>query len=96
MYIHPTANCNSIHSFRLFLRRLFKSTTTQGVPHTARILSEFHAEAPHATASEGLVQGPYMAAGAGFEPTDERQRIYQRATMPQPINCHLILIIFLA
>src|SRR6218665_124060 len=27
-----------------------------------------HAEAPQATASEGLAQGPYVAASAGFEP----------------------------
>ena len=31
-------------------------------------MSEFHAEAPQATASEGLSQGPYVAARAGFEP----------------------------
>jgi len=30
-------------------------------------LSEFHAEAPHATASEGLAQDPYVAARAGVE-----------------------------
>jgi len=29
---------------------------------------EFHAEAPRAIASEGLAQGPYAAAGVGFEP----------------------------
>ena len=28
---------------------------------------EFHAEAPQATASEGLAQGPYVAARARFE-----------------------------
>jgi len=33
---------------------------------------EFHAEAPQATVSEGLVQGPYMAARAGVEPTTLR------------------------
>ena len=31
-------------------------------------VSEFHAEAPQATASKGPAQGPYMAARAGFEP----------------------------
>jgi len=31
-------------------------------------VSEFHAEAPQATASEGLGQGPYVAAIAGFQP----------------------------
>jgi len=30
---------------------------------------EFHAEAPQATVSEGLAQGPYGAARTGFEPT---------------------------
>ena len=28
-------------------------------------MPEFHAEAPQAAASEGLAQGPYMAARAG-------------------------------
>jgi len=31
-------------------------------------VSEFHAEAPQEIASEGLAQGPYMAARARFEP----------------------------
>ena len=31
-------------------------------------MSEFHAKAPQATASEGLAHGPYVAARAGFEP----------------------------
>jgi len=31
--------------------------------------SEFHAEVQQATAREGLAQGPYKAARAGFEPT---------------------------
>ena len=30
-------------------------------------MSEFHAEAPQATAREGLAQGPYVADRAGFE-----------------------------
>ena len=31
-------------------------------------MSEFHAEASQATASEGLAHGPYVAARAGFDP----------------------------
>ena len=31
-------------------------------------VSKLHAEAPQATASEGLAQGPYVADRAGFEP----------------------------
>jgi len=48
-------------------------------------VSEFHAEAPQATASEGLAQGAYMAARVGFDtcdPPDTRRRIYQWATIP--------------
>src|SRR6218665_3189739 len=41
----------------------------RGAADTARILAEFHAEAPQATVSEGLAQGLYVAARAGFEPT---------------------------
>src|SRR6218665_2061681 len=58
-----------IHSFRLFLWRLFKSTTTRRRSrHSMDTVSEFHAEASQATASKGLSQGPYVAARAGFEP----------------------------
>ena len=32
-------------------------------------MSEFHAEASQATASEGLSEDPYVAARAGYEPT---------------------------
>jgi len=32
-------------------------------------VSEFDAEAPQATASEGLAQGPYVAAKTGLKPT---------------------------
>jgi|SRR6218665_338317 len=35
---------------------------------------EFHAEVPQATVSEGLAQGPYVAARAGFEPTTLRTK----------------------
>ena len=33
---------------------------------------EFHAEAPQATVSEGLAQGPYVTARTGFEPATLR------------------------
>src|SRR6218665_1072636 len=44
----------------------YKSPTTQR--HSTDTVSEFHAKAPQATASEGLVQGPYAAARLGFKP----------------------------
>ena len=55
-----------IHSFRQFL---FKSTTTRRHSrHSTNTVWEFHFGAPQATASEGLVQGPYVVAWAGYEP----------------------------
>src|SRR6218665_1904912 len=48
------------HSFRLFLKRLFRSTTTQRrSSHSADTVSKFDAAAPQATACEELAQGPY-------------------------------------
>ena len=74
-----------LHMIDLIHSRYFYSTSSnplllRGAPDTACVsVSEFHAEAPQATASEGLAQGPYVSR-AGFEnriPSDERQRIYQ-------------------
>src|SRR6218665_150745 len=66
-------NVKYIHSFRPFLERLFKSTTTQKRPrHSTDTVPEFRAEAPLATASDGLAQGPYVAAIAGFKLTTLR------------------------
>jgi len=42
--------------------------------HSTDTVSEFHAEAPQATASEGLTQGPYMADRAGFDPVTLRTK----------------------
>src|SRR6218665_1923767 len=46
---------------------------SEALPTTAMTLCRsLHAEALQATISEGLVQGPYVAARAGFEPTTLR------------------------
>ena len=37
-------------------------------------MSDFHAEVPQATASEGLAYGPYEVATAGFEPATLRTK----------------------
>src|SRR6218665_2385881 len=47
---------------------LLKFTTQWHSQHSTDTVSEFHSEMPQATASEGLAQGPYVAARAGFEP----------------------------
>ena len=46
------------------------STTTQRHPqHSKDTVLKFHAKAKQASESEGLAQGPYVAARAGIEPT---------------------------
>ena len=64
-----------IHSFRLILSRLFKSPTTQKRSrHSTNTVSEFHPEAPQATASEGFAQGSYVAARVGLETASLRAK----------------------
>ena len=46
-------------------------------------MSEFHAEAPEATASEGLAQVVYVAARAVFEPTILQSKGIDSTTPPQ-------------
>ena len=45
-------------------------------------VTEFHAEAPQATASEGLAQGSYVAARAGFELTTLRTKVNEFTNEP--------------
>src|SRR6218665_830599 len=50
------------------------ATTHTRSPHSTKTASEFHAEAPKGISSEGLTQGPYVTARAGFEPANLRTR----------------------
>ena len=50
-------------------------TTQRRSWHSTNTVSEFHTEAPQVTATEGLAQGPYVAARAGFEPTSFGQKV---------------------
>src|SRR6218665_2720418 len=79
-------------SFRIFLKRLFKSATTQKrFRHSTDTVLEFHAKAPQATASKGLAQGPYVAASAGFEPTTLRLKgIDSTKAPPRPTSWIII------
>ena len=45
-------------------------------------VKEFHAEAPQATSNEGLSEGPYVAARAGFKPTTLRTKGLEPTTEP--------------
>jgi len=50
-------------------------------------VSEFHAEAPQVTASEGLAQGPYVAARAGFGSMTLRTKGGESTNEPQRPIC---------
>ena len=43
---------------------------------------EFHAEAPQATVSEGLAQGPYMGARVGVEPITLKMKGVDSTNVP--------------
>ena len=79
---------NFIHSFiHLFIHSgHFLSASSSplllkgALDYSTDTVSEFHAEAPQAIASEGLAQGPYVATRAEVEPTVESHRLNQCAT----------------
>jgi len=55
------------------------------------IVSEFHAESPQATASEGLAQGPHVAARAGFLPATLRTKgVESTNEPPRPTYCYCL------
>ena len=63
---HSPVTHSFIHSFiqAISIAPLQVHCYSEALP-TQDTLLEFHAEAPQATASEGLAQGPYVAVGAG-------------------------------
>ena len=57
-------------------------------------MSELHAEAPQVTVSEGLAQGPYVAARTGFEPTTPRTKgINSTNAQQRPIHSFIYLFV---
>jgi len=50
--------------------------------HSMDTVSEFHAEAPQATVSEGLTQGPYVVARVGVEPMTLRTKDIDSTNVP--------------
>ena len=51
-------------------------------------MSEFHAEVPQAAASEGLAQGPHVAARAGLLPVTLRTKGAESTNEPpRPTRC---------
>ena len=82
-----------IHSFRPFLQRPFKSSTTQ---RRSRLQHGYcigvSRQRAQATAGKGLIKGPYMAARVGVEPTTLRLKVIVSTKAPQrPTNVHDIV-----
>src|SRR6218665_2114541 len=70
------------------------STTTQRPSrHSMNTVPEFYAETPQATASEGLAQGPYMAARAGVKPMTLRTKHVDSTNAPH--TPHIYTVIYL-
>ena len=70
-------------------KRFWHSTETV---HSTNAVPEFHAEAPQATASKGLIQGPYVADRAGLEPaTLQTKGVESTNGPPRPIALHVLL-----
>src|SRR6218665_341812 len=71
------------HSFRPFLKRPFKSSTTQ---RRFRLQHGYCIGVSHrnaqATAGKELAQGPYVAARAGVEPTTLRLKVIVSTKVP--------------
>ena len=56
---------------------------SEALPTTAiDTVSDFYSETLQATVSEGIAQGPYVAARAGFEPTTLRSKGIDSAKAP--------------
>ena len=74
----------------------------RGTPDTAQTVLEFHAKVPQATVSEGLAQGPYVAARAGVKPMtlqtngiDSTSATNADVTVTQPtISARMLVTVF--
>src|SRR6218665_83258 len=60
--------------------------------HSTNFVSEFHAEAPQATTSEGLAQDPCVSARAGFEPATLRTKGAESTNEPQRPTLRLCVV----
>ena len=57
-------------------------------------MSEFHVEAPQATLSEGLAQGAYVVAKAGFETSTLRTKgVESTNEPPHPTHAHQLTLL---
>ena len=56
--------------------------------HSTDTVSEFYTKTPQATVSEGLAQGPFMAARVGFEPSTLRPTGIDSTNEPTELEVH--------
>src|SRR6218665_2328344 len=94
--VHPKIHL-SIHSFihsGYFYSASSSPLLLRGARDSTNTVPEFHAEAPQATANEGLSQGPYVAARAGVEPTTLRTK-GDKSTSEPPCPTRESLTLFL-
>ena len=93
-FIHTFIQAISIAPLQVFcifvrMNKVTTTTTQRRSRHSTDTVSEFHAEAPQATASEGLAQGPYVAARAGFEPMTPRMKGDESTNEPPQSTVHM-------
>ena len=92
-----------IHSFRIFLLCLLKSTSAQRRSWQQQLIlcRSWHAGKLQPTVSEVLAQGPCMAVGVGFEPVTLQTQGTELTTEPAHptcyyhVTCYLILFILI-
>ena len=65
-------------------------------PQQLALCRSLHAEALQATASEGLAQGPYVAAREGFKPRTLRSKGVDSTNAPPRPNAHISLTFYQA
>src|SRR6218665_1003217 len=82
------------HSFRPFLKRPFKSSTTQ---RRSRLQHGYcmgvSRRSAQATAGKEFAQGPYVAARAGVEPTTLRLKVIVSTKVPQRPTIYIYIYI---
>jgi len=85
----PCDPCNYVVKFihsGYFYSTCSSPLLLRGAPDSTDNVLEFDAEAPQATVSEGLTQGPYWLARAGFEPTTlQTKGVESTNAPPRPI-----------
>src|SRR6218665_3629843 len=82
-----TTAYSNVHSVHLFIHSLIHSVIQ--TISIAPLQIRFYSEAPQATVSYGLAQGPYVAVRVGFEPTTLQSKGSDSTNaLPHPTRHH--------